>query len=120
MANKIGKFSWVLMIVLVLSCQKQERPAGIMSQEEFSRYLVDIYLAEARLTLVGMPKDSALKLFRPHEEKLLRDRAMADSTLKKTYQYYFDHPKEMEAVYDAVIDTLSLREQRGLKKPEAQ
>ena len=37
---------------------------------------------------------------------------LPDSSLKKTYQYYGDHPKEMEEVYDALIDSLSLREQR--------
>lgn len=114
------KISFILLLVTILSCQKQERPAGVMSQEEFSRYLVDIYMTEARLTLIGLQKDSALKLFRPQEEKILQSRSLTDSTIKKTYQYYFDHPKELEAVYDAVIDTLSLREQRGMKKPDAQ
>jgi hypothetical protein len=32
--------------------------------------------------------------------------------LKKTYAYYLAHPAELEKIYDSVIDTLALREQR--------
>jgi len=32
--------------------------------------------------------------------------------LKQTYSYYFAHPKELEQVYDAVIDTLMVRDKQ--------
>jgi len=32
--------------------------------------------------------------------------------MKQTYAYYLAHPKELEQVYDSVIDTLMVRDQR--------
>jgi len=49
---------------------------------------------------------------------LLQAKGIPDSILKKTYSYYLAHPKELEQVYDAVIDTLVLRDQRIKKSPQ--
>ncbi len=103
----------VLLIFLSTSCQETKKETtGILSKQELTTFLVDVYLAEARIDNLLITRDSAIKIFIPFEEKLQKKYSLADSTLKKTYQYYLDHPKEMEAVYDAVIDSLSLREQR--------
>ncbi len=104
----------VLLLTLAISCQEKEKETkGILTKAELSAFLIEMYLAEARIDNLSIVKDSAIKLFLPYEEKLMKKFNLADSTLKKTYQYYIDHPKEMEAVYDAVIDTLNLREQRS-------
>ncbi len=103
-----------VLLALSASCQKKkEETKGILTKTELATFLIDMYLAEARIDNMPIVKDSAIKLFLPYEEELMKKYKLADSTLKKTYQYYLDHPKEMEAVYDAVIDTLNLREQRG-------
>jgi hypothetical protein len=102
-----------LFLLLFTSCQTEEKKDKvILTQTQLSTFLIDMYLAEARIDNISIQKDSAIKLFLPYEEKLMKKYNLSDSVLKKTYQYYIDHPKEMEAVYDAVIDTLSLREQR--------
>jgi hypothetical protein len=104
----------VLLLTLAISCREKEKETkGILTKTELSAFLIEMYLAEARIDNLSIVKDSAIKLFLPYEEKLMKKFNLADSTLKKTYQYYIDHPKEMEMVYDAVIDTLNLREQRG-------
>lgn len=110
----------IIFLAVVFSCQSEQRPTGVLSQEEFSRYLVDIYLAESRLMTTTLPKDSAVKLFVPFEERLLRERGLSDSTVKKTYQYYLAHPQELELIYDAVIDTLNLRQQKVSRSTQGQ
>ena len=110
--NRLIKFT-LLIIFLSTSCQKtKNKTKGILTKQELTTFLVDVYLAEARIDNLLITRDSAIKIFIPFEERLQKKYHLADSTLKKTYQYYLDHPKEMEAVYDAVIDSLSLREQR--------
>jgi hypothetical protein len=102
----------LLLFALAVSCQEKEKESiGILTKTELSAFLIEMYLAEARIDNIPIAKDSAIKLFLPYEEKLMKKFNLTDSTLKKTYQYYIDHPKEMEVVYD-VIDTLNLREQR--------
>jgi len=62
---------------------------------------------------MGIQRDSAMKLFLPFEQSVMKKRKISDETLSKTYRYYLEHPVEFEKVYDAVIDTLSLRAKRG-------
>ncbi len=107
------RLGFLLICCLLGACKPETRPEGVMTREELSRFLVDIYLAESRLIVNPLQKDSAMKIFLPFEQKFLIEKGLSDSTVKKTYEYYLAHPKELEAVYDVVIDTLSLREQRA-------
>jgi hypothetical protein len=84
----------------------------VLTQPELSALLIDIYIAEARLEILHLPKDSTIRFFIPFEQKLLQTKGIPDSVLKSTYAYYLAHPKELEQVYDTVIDTLTLREKR--------
>ncbi len=106
-----------LLVVVFLSCGRDRKPADILSREEMASVMVDIYLAEARLNTSLMKRDSASQVFRPYEHKLLLQRGLQDSILKKSYLYYLDHSTELEKIYDSVIDTLSLREQRAKALP---
>lgn len=115
MLNKI--LFYTLLISLATSCQKEKLPAGVLTKEELSALMVNIYLAEARLSVALVPRDSADKLFKPFQAKLLKGKGLSDSSMNLTYQYYVSHPKELEQIYDSVIDTLALREQRS-KPPE--
>jgi len=107
-----------LILTVSFSCQKKERPADIMSQEEMAAVIVNIYLAEARLNGALMVRDSARQVFKPYEDKLMTEMGVKDSVLKKSYLYYLDHTSELEKIYDSVIDTLALREQRAKRLPD--
>lgn len=107
----------LFILTLTVACQKNEKPQEVLSQAQLSALLVEVYLAEARLDMVSKPKDTTIKYFIPFEEKLLQRLGVPDSVLRKTYAYYLDHPKELEQVYDSVIDTLTLREQRSRLAP---
>jgi cAMP phosphodiesterase len=98
--------------LLLGACQTEERPEGVLSQEELAKLMVEIYLAEGRMSNLNIVKDSAMKYFIPFEEKLKAKHQISDSTIRITYQYYISHPHELEKIYDSVIDTLSLREQK--------
>jgi hypothetical protein len=103
--------------VILYACQTSKPSEPILSKEEFSSLLVELYLAEAKLNGLAIPKDSATKLFRPYEDSLFRKMGVTDSVLRNTYQYYFDHPQEFEKIFEVVIDSLSLREKKDQKKP---
>lgn len=104
-------------VTLAMACQKETRPAGILSPEEFSKILVQVYMAEARMNSTALPRDSAVKLFAAYEDKMLQRFELPDSVVLKTQQYYVDHPEQLEKIYDSVIDTLSLREKKLRTKP---
>lgn len=106
-------FLLVILLLLPLSCKKDEKlPPGVMNREEMVKWMIPIYLAEARTQLLNLNKDSAYRIFIPLQDSLKRSSGIQDSVFVKSYQYYLDHSQELEAVYDAVIDSLSLREQK--------
>lgn len=103
----------LLMSVLILAqCGKEKKPEGLLTHDQMVSLMVDVYMAEARLSTKGISRDSASKLFAPFEQKLLSQKGLTDSVLKTNYSYYLERPKELEIILDAVIDTLVLREQR--------
>ena len=102
----------ILTIAIFLSCQKEKRPVGVLSPKELTKVMMELYLAEARASGQSMIKDSVMKYFKPAEQKLLAREGVSDSIMRITYQYYIERPEEFEKIYDSVIDSLSLREQK--------
>lgn len=107
----------VMIFSVAFSCQKEKPTQGILTKAQMADWMMAMYLAEARILTLPMVRDSAYKLFVPYEDSLLRRKSFQDSTLEKSYQYYLEHPQELETIYDIVIDSLSLREQRLLHAP---
>jgi hypothetical protein len=105
------------LVTNLLACQRQTRPPGVLSPAEFSKFLVEVYLAEARMNSTVLPRDSAIKVFAAYENKLFNQLNLPDSIILKTQQYYMDHPQQLEKIYDSVIDTLSLREKKLRTRP---
>lgn len=103
---------------MLVRCGVEKKPEGLLSHDQMVNLMVNVYLAEARLSTKGISRDSAAKLFAPYEAKLLEDRGLSDSVLRANYSYYLERPKELEIILDAVIDTLSLREQRPDPRPQ--
>lgn len=101
-----------LLLSTVVSCTKEEKPQGILSKSQMVDWMIDIYLAEARTQQLMIPMDSAYKIFLPYQDSLLRKKGLQDSVLRRSYQYYLGNTTELESIYDTVIDSLSLREQR--------
>ena len=106
-------FLWIALI----SCAPEPKPDYLLTQEEMVDVLVEVYLAEARLSSSGIPRDSAEMLFKAYEKTILDRRNIEDSTLRASYKYYFEHSEEMEAILDVVIDSLNIQEQRNRVVP---
>ena len=109
-----GLFLLIVSVFLLHSCKSDKRPEGVLTQEAFSNLLVSFYVSEARLNTSPITRDSAMKLFLPFERSFLEKNKVSDEVLRQTYRYYLEHPAEFEKVFDRVIDTLSLREQRAI------
>ncbi|MFM8740099.1 MAG: DUF4296 domain-containing protein [Cytophagales bacterium] len=103
----------LLVLVFMAACGgREEKSAAVLTKEKLTALIIEMYLAEAKMDATSLPRDSTIKFFVPREKKILEKLGIPDSTLKITYDYYLQHPKEFEEVYDAVIDSLNLREQQ--------
>jgi hypothetical protein len=102
----------VIAILLAACGSGDSKPAAVLSKEKLTTLIIEMYLAEAKMDATSLPRDSTIKFFLPREKKILEKLNVSDSALKITYDYYLKHPKEFEEVYDAVIDSLNLKEQQ--------
>lgn len=103
-------------LFVVAGCRSEKRPPGVLSKEEYAKFLVSVYVAEAKLNTYVITPDSAMKLFLPYQQSLEKKLNTSDSLIQRTYQYYLAHPEQLEEVYTAVIDTLNLMEQKATSK----
>jgi uncharacterized paraquat-inducible protein A len=102
----------VMSLLAVSGCSKNAKPPGLLSQEEMVRTMTDMYLVEQKVSTVGVTRDSTVALMRYMTPIVFKDAATSDSVFRLSFDYYMEHPKIMEEIYNALIDSLNLREQK--------
>ena len=106
-------------VLLAFSCQKSARkPDDILSQEDMVKVLSELYIAEEKVTRLTLQQDSAQQVFELFRDKVFEITGVPDSVFKKSFNYYMDHPIEMETIYAVLVDSLQLREQRAPYRPD--
>jgi hypothetical protein len=112
--------SIIVLVAFFISCSTKERvPAGVLAKEEMVRVLTELYVGEEKINRMAVTRDSSEKVFSLLEGKIQQKTGIPDSVFKRSMNYYFDHPLEMELIYTALVDTLNLKEQReNVKHPK--
>lgn len=113
-------FLAIVLATTMFACvNKQEKPKGVLSQSEMVAFLIDMHIAEARVNDLSVRRDSAVYLFEVMEDSLFRKHGIAaDSIYLASYEYYLNNIGEMEKIYSAVVDSLSLRERLSKMEKE--
>jgi hypothetical protein len=111
------KLFLILLAIGILGCVRKDKPPkDIMSKQEMVSFLIDLHIIEAKMNFARFPNDS-IKLFFPEIEKeLFKKHNISDTLYFKSYQYYLNDMFDMEEIYTAVVDSLSLRERISSKK----
>lgn len=93
-------------------CAKEGKPRGLLTKEQMVTLMADMYLAEQKLSTVGVPRDSVILIMNEMSTLIFEKSGTADSVFRMSFDYYLQHPVEMEEIYTVLIDSLNLREQR--------
>lgn len=96
-------------MLAAFGCGGSEEQVQIMPKEEMVNYLIKLHIAEAQIQNLRLKKDSSEYVFDVYEKHLLRESGLTDSLFVKSYNYYLQHPEELELIYESVIDTISVR-----------
>lgn len=96
----------------LLSCG-EKRPDDVLGKAEMVKIMENIYISEEKVNQLGLARDSSKEVFSAIGKKVFEEAGVRDSVFKKSLDYYMEHPKEMELIYTALVDTLQLREQRA-------
>lgn len=102
----------VLCYILLLGCSKDKVPEDVLPKDKMISLVIDMYLAESKVSNLGLNRDSSLAIFEVYEDTLLQKHGVEESVYRQSFSYYYDNPDKMESIYEAVLDTLNLHEQR--------
>jgi len=84
-----------------------------LDKDQMAELIMDLYLKEARMKEASdITTDSSVLLFTHLRRQYATSHRFPDSLIDASFAWYLDRPREMDEVYDRVIDSLSLREQR--------
>lgn len=109
----------VLAGMILFSCAAKEKaPAGVLGSEEMVRVLSEVLVTEEKVNKLGLNSDSAYQVFTELKGKVFEKVGVPDSVFKRSMDYYINHPKEMEKIYTALVDSLNLKEQRASVRKE--
>lgn len=103
----------ITLSIFLMACNNESKtPEGVLTKAAMTKILTEFYLKEARLNSLHVSQDSIQKLMQYYRFEYAKNTGIPDSVVELSYQYYMEHPKEMSEIYDSVIDTLGLKEQR--------
>ncbi len=101
----------IFVLLVITGCKQDKLPVGVLSEPEMINVLIQLYVAEEKLSKVAVPYDSSTKLVPYFRAKVFENTGVPDSIYKKSMEYYMANPKRLEFIYTALVDSLSLKEQ---------
>jgi Domain of unknown function (DUF4296) len=102
-----------LMMVTSGGCGSVDKPEGVLSKPQMVSALKDIYVMEQKVDKAVHRVDSAKQIFPYFESKVFDAQGLNDSTFRASYNYYMEHPDQLDQVYAMLIDTLNLLSERA-------
>ncbi len=106
------RWSLLLLISILGSCTHQkeaEAPDDLVPPEKMISFLVDLHLAEAKMSYGDVRDPDSLEIvYRNYERYLFDKYAIEDSTYYQSYKYYLSNMDQLHEIYGAVVDSLSV------------
>tara|TARA_A100000171_G_C2115718_1_gene137680 strand:+ start:154 stop:498 length:345 start_codon:yes stop_codon:yes gene_type:complete len=109
----VKKLFLLAVCCLFFTCgSKEELPEGLLSESEMIDIMVDIRVAEGKVTHLLLPADSAKKVFKILEKRIFEEHNVDTVAYKKSYQYYLLHPEKASVIFSTTLDSLSVMKER--------
>jgi hypothetical protein len=112
------RYLFLCFLLLAMACGDPKIPSDVLPEKKMVGLLIDMQIADARVSGAGLRTDSAKVIMRFYEDKLFEQHAVSREHYQKSMAYYLENPKILDRIYEAMIDTLHLREQKLIKKKQ--
>lgn len=108
------KKSFLIFLVLCSACIKpEEPPANVVPKDTMVNILIDIHLTEAKLSIKPLRPDSTYLIYQKNKEKIYNKYRISSARFDTSFSYYSRNPTELNEIYEVVVDSLGLMEERG-------
>jgi hypothetical protein len=104
------RFIPLLLLVLNLSCASNSSPQGVLDEDLMVSVLVEIQLAEGKVSSLPISYDSSQVLYTLLERDIFSKHEVTDSVFKSSMEYYLEDAEKMDRIYARVIDSLVVLE----------
>lgn len=94
------------------ACSKPKLPRDILTEKQMVSTMMELYITEEKVVVLGIPYDSVRKVFPIFSDKAFARVGVPDSAFRKSMDYYMAYPEQLERIYTAVVDSLNLRVQK--------
>ena len=74
--------------------------------------LADVHVMESLIEANVSYPDSAVMVYNKRHKEILEQHGITAEAFHESYKYYADNLREMDRLYEAVLDTLTAREAR--------
>ena len=106
---KIKYFIFLTFFIMV-SCQNNTEQ-GIIPKDKMVDILIDMHISEEAISELPYEKDTLKALFKMKELEIFDKHLVTEEMYRRSYSHYFFNPKELDNIYQVVIDSLSLYQQ---------
>ncbi|AKD05797.1 hypothetical protein PKOR_17670 [Pontibacter korlensis] len=99
----------------MLGCQSEngQKPSNRIPKDKMVSILADIHTIEALIETKVVYPDTALMIFNQEQQEIFEKYDVTQQQFKDSYNYYLKNLAEMDALYETVVDTLSMRETKA-------
>ncbi len=96
-------------MIFLLSCgEEQGKEKDIVNSGTMARILVDIHLAEGKVNQAKLPLDTALSYYKFLEGEIYEKYNVDSAAFNKSMRYYTVNIRELDKIYEIVLDSLNL------------
>ncbi|MFN3999216.1 DUF4296 domain-containing protein [Algoriphagus sp.] len=103
---------------ILVSCDLNRVPAGILPEDMMVNVLIDIQLTEGMVSAIPISYDSSQVLYNLLEKDVFIKHGVEDSVFINSMLFYLEDARKMDKIYARVIDSLVVRESVPGKKED--
>ena len=100
----------LLLLVLSFACSRNSSPSGVLDEDLMVSILVEIQLAEGKVSSLPVTYDSSQVLYTLLEKDIFLKHGVSDSVFIASMEYYLEDAEKMDRMYARVIDSLVVLE----------
>tara|TARA_B110000263_G_scaffold145758_1_gene126395 strand:+ start:256 stop:582 length:327 start_codon:yes stop_codon:yes gene_type:complete len=104
------KYLFFLTFFINISCSNPLEKK-LLSKEILVEILIDMHILEVTIDNLNLSKDSSLVFYNQKEKEIFKKYNIDDKIYRESFSYYFFKPKELDQIYEHVIDSLLLYQQ---------
>ena len=110
----------ISLLLVFSSCEPQveEEPQNLIQKDKFKKITIELHLLENYTTYKYEAADSSKAAFNLLEQEIYKNYEVTEEIYRESYNYYLRNIKQMDEMYEDIVDSLSKMETQTKVKKE--